>query len=166
MLTYLSEQCDVCGYEWDELTPAEIPQRLAAVGRAFATVMSSGDAELLIRPEPSTWSAVEYGSHVRDVLLHLRDRIVLGLAEDNPTPKPMFADVRLRAGIYAADRPDDLAQEIPFACRLMARLVAALDDRQLARPIFYPYPVPATRTLLWVASQSLHEAEHHLADIR
>ena len=43
--------------------------------------------------------------------------------------------------------------------------VAALDAEQLARPIFYGWPRPATRSLLWVAAQALHEAEHHLDDV-
>ena len=97
-------------------------------------------------------------------MLNLRDRIVCGLAEDNPTPKAMFSDVRIDNGVYAADTAERLSVELDVAAGLLARLVEALDDTQLARPIFYPWPRPETRTLLWVASQALHEVEHHLAD--
>ena len=117
------------------------------------------------RPEPATWSALEYGCHVRDVLYNLRDRIVVGLAEDNPVPKAMFADLRIERGLYAADDPATLAAELDLAGGLFARTVAALDAEALARPIFYGWPTPATRTLLWVAAQALHETEHHLADV-
>ena len=45
---------------------------------------------------------------------------------------------------------------------LVADLTVAADAQ---RPIFYGWPRPATRTLLWVAAQALHEVEHHLDDI-
>jgi hypothetical protein len=119
---------------------------------------------LIVRPEPDTWSVIEYGCHVRDVLFNLRDRIVLGLAEDNPTPHAMHTDVRIANGLYVGDRPVTLIVEIAAGALMLARTVTALDDDQLARPIFYGWPRPATRNLLWVAAQALHEAEHHLDD--
>ena len=51
-----------------------------------------------------------------------------------------------------------------FPVRLPVR--HTLPDEQLARPIFYPWPRPETRNLLWVAAQALHEAEHHLTDVQ
>jgi hypothetical protein len=81
---------------------------------------------------------------VRDVLLNLRDRIELGL--------------------YAADTPAIVAEELVMAGALFARTVEALPAGYDERPIFYGRPVATTRTLLWVAAQALHECEHHLAD--
>ncbi len=49
--------------------------------------------------------------------------------------------------------------------RLMGRTVTTFMS-DLERPTFYPWPRPATRTLRWVAAQALHEAEHHLGDVR
>lgn len=44
------------------------------------------------RPSPDRWSANEYAAHVRDVLLTIRDRLVIGLVEDNPRFKPVYRD--------------------------------------------------------------------------
>lgn len=97
-------------------------------------------------------------------MLNLRDRLIVGMAEDNPSPKPMHGALRIASGLYDHDTPDRLADEIPIACDLMGRTVMTfLAD--LERPIFYPWPRPATRTLRWVAAQALHEAEHHLDEI-
>ena len=160
------ERCEVCGFEWDAVGPEDVRTRVAAASGAIAALVRPGGPPVVERPEPATWSALEYGCHVRDVLYNLRDRIVVGLAEDNPVPKAMFADVRLRHGLYQADEPATLATELELAGGLFARTIGALDTDALARPIFYGWPTPATRTLLWVAAQALHEVEHHEADVR
>jgi hypothetical protein len=159
------ERCDGCGFEWDAVPVEEIRPRLHAAAEQFRVVFAAGGSRLLERPDPDTWSAVEYGCHVRDVLLNVRDRMIVGLAQDNPTPKPMFAALRVDAGLYAADHPDNLAVEIPIAAGLLDRTLAALTDDQLGRRIFYAWPRPVSRTLRWVAAQALHEAEHHLGDV-
>jgi DNA segregation ATPase FtsK/SpoIIIE, S-DNA-T family len=159
------EFCEVCGYDWEAPTIGEITARLVGVGEAWrARFAVEGDAAG-IRPAPATWSPIEYGCHVRDVLLNLRERIVLGLAEDNPQPKPMFGDLRISLGLYATEAAAGVADDVDTAAQLLARTVAALDPALLERPIFYPWPRAATRTLRWVASQALHEAEHHLSDV-
>jgi len=160
------EACEVCGYEWDAVTALEIPGRLRRGADGFGAVLAGDPANFAERPDPDTWSISLYCSHARDVMLNLRDRIVCGLAEDNPTPKAIFSDVRIENGVYAADTADRLQVELDVAAGLLARLVEALDDARLARPIFYPWPRPETRTLLWVASQALHEVEHHLTDVQ
>jgi hypothetical protein len=160
------ERCPGCGFEWSALSAQEVIDRLGAVPAGFDRALAGRRAEAVrARPDPQVWSAGEYVAHVRDVLLNLRDRIVVGLAEDNPTPKPMFADVRIRTGMYALDEVETLPGEVAVAAGLLAKTVGALSEAELARPIFYPWPVPTTRTLLWVAAQALHEAEHHLGDV-
>ena len=49
---------------------------------------------------------------------------------------------------------------------MFVRTLASLDETQLARPCQYVYPAVATRTLLWMGQQMVHEVEHHLGDIR
>ena len=160
------ECCEVCRFEWDAIESGELPVRLRSAAAGFRDVLASCDPIVAHHHEPEVWSLLEYSGHVRDVLFNLRDRIVLGLAEDNPVPKAMFAQVRIDSGLYAADDAATLASEIGVAAGLLARTTEALGEAQLDRPIFYGWPVPATRTLLWVAAQALHEAEHHLADAR
>ncbi len=157
------ESCDVCGYEWDALRADEFGTRLRSAVEGFAIALRRSDAHL--RPGDGIWSTIEYSCHVRDVILNLRDRILLGAIEDNPVPHRIYADDRVALGLYANDLPETVAADLRFAAELAIRAVDALSPEQLGRPIFYPYPRPETRTLLWVTSQLLHEAEHHLDDI-
>jgi hypothetical protein len=160
------EACEVCGFEWEAITAAEVPLRLRSAARGYVEALGTDGLDLHRRSEPDVWSVIEYTAHARDVLFNLRDRIVVGLVEDNPTPKPTYVDIRIESGMYAADTPERQAVEIDVAADLLARTIEALTPEQLVRPIFYPWPRPATRNLLWVAAQALHEAEHHLSDVQ
>ncbi len=160
------EQCEVCRFEWDAIAADEMPVRLRVAAAGFAEALAAEGSSPYDRAGPQMWSAIEYAAHARDVLLNLRERIICGVAEDNPTPKAMFAAVRLAAGVYAGESVEALPAEMTVATELLCRTLEALTPEVLARPIFYPYPVPATRTLLWVGAQAVHEMEHHLDDVR
>ncbi|MFN8024185.1 MAG: DinB family protein [Acidimicrobiales bacterium] len=164
--TEVPETCDVCGFAWDTVAAADIPTRLRAALDGYLAVLASGDDSISVRPAPDVWSVMEYCGHVRDVMFNLRDRIVLGLAEDHPTPKPMYQDVRIENGLYADDTPTAMALELTAGIGLLAKAVAALDDARLARTLVYGWPREADRSLAWVAAQAMHEAEHHLADVQ
>jgi hypothetical protein len=159
----MTERCDVCGFEWDAVSGREVPARVVEAADLIASMLREGVAE--VGPEPGTWSAVEYGAHVRDVLYNIRDRMVVGLVEDTPTPKAMYGAVRADLGLYAEDDPVTLATELELAGRLFARTVRALTPEQLARTIVYGWPREAERALRWVAAQAVHEVEHHAADV-
>lgn len=162
----MSERCDVCGFEWDAVPVGDVPARLVAAADLIASILREGDpGRLRAGPEAGTWSAVEYGGHVRDVLYNIRDRIVVGLVEDTPTPKAMYGAVRAELGLYAEDEPVTLATELELAARLFARTVRALTPVQLDRTLVYGWPREAERLLRWVAAQALHEVEHHATDV-
>ena len=159
------EACADCGFVWDDLDLAELRPRLATAAARLAEAFSSSDSRLVERPSRDVWSPVEYGSHVRDVLLNLRDRVVVGLGEDDPSPKPMYGTLRVDRGMYQGTEPAELVVDLTVAARLFDQTLSTITVADAQRPIFYGWPRPATRTLLWVAAQALHEVEHHLDDI-
>ena len=75
-----------------------------------------------------------------------------------------LSDLSVRLGRGAADDPQQLADEIATAAALFTRTIDVLPLGYELRPIFYNWPVPATRTLGWVAAQALHECQHHYDD--
>jgi DinB superfamily len=160
------ESCDGCGFVWADVPAAAVGARVVAGAGAIAAVLrASAEAAVTTRPEPGRWSALEYACHLRDVMYAQRDRLVLGLVEDRPAFRPMYRDERVDLGLYATDQPTIVADELALAGGLFARTFAALDDAQLARSCIYGYPEPTPRTLLWVGQQTVHEAEHHRADV-
>jgi hypothetical protein len=159
------ETCEVCGFAWDEVPDAEVAPRIRAGADRLAGLLRTSPDVASTRPTQDRWSMLEYGAHVRDVMLVLRDRFVVGVVTDNPAFTPMYRDERVELGIYAGEVPVALATEIEVAATLLARILEALSPEQLERTCQYGYPGPSTRTLRWMAAQAVHEVEHHLADV-
>jgi hypothetical protein len=82
-----------------------------------------------------------------------------------PEFKPLYREERVDLGLYAADTPEVVVAELAMAAGLFARTFATLEAEQLAREVQYTYPVVATRTVLWMAQQAVHEVEHHHGDV-
>ena len=159
------ESCEGCGFVWDEVPDADVATRLRAGTEMLGRLLRSTPDVASARPTPDRWSMLEYGAHVRDVLLVLRDRFVVGVVADHPEFTPMYRDERVDLGMYRGEDPAALATELEVAAGLLARMLEALTPEQLELTCQYGYPGPSTRTLRWMAAQAVHEVEHHLGDV-
>jgi DinB superfamily len=159
------ESCEICGFAWESVGREEVGPRIEAGTARIASLLAADPERASVRPSPQRWSALEYAGHVRDVLTMLRDRLVVGLVEDDPTFKPMYRDERVDLGLYRDETVDDLAGELGTATRMFNRLFESVDPQHLGRPVQYGFPSPARRTLLWMGQQAVHEVEHHGDDI-
>jgi hypothetical protein len=159
------EQCEVCGFAWETVKREEIGPRVDAGTAEIAGLIVADPDRSAMRPSAQRWSATQYAAHVRDVLLTLRDRLVIGVVEDNPSFKPMFRDERVDLGFYDADPADAVAEELRSATAMFIRLFEAIDPTLLWRPVQYGVPSPVERSLLWMGQQAVHEVEHHRSDI-
>ena len=159
------ESCEGCGFVWDEVPDADVAPRLRAGTEMLGRLLRNTPDVASTRPTPDRWSMLEYGAHVRDVLLVLRDRFVVGVVADNPGFTPMYRDERVDLGMYGGEDAVALATELEVAAALLVRMVEALSPEQLERTCQYGYPGPSTRTLRWMAAQAVHEVEHHLGDV-
>lgn len=159
-------ECDACGFSSDERDAESVGARITAEAERIATSLRSGPAsELRTRPDPATWSALEYGCHVRDVLLVQRERVLLARRTDRPDPEKMGRDERIEHDGYAAQDPADVARQLEDAAAMFANVLARLDSAAWERELVYHYPEREVRTLRWVAVHTLHEVVHHGADI-
>ena len=159
------ERCEVCGFAWAEVDRGEIARRVDAGTTDIAALIVADPERSALRPSPQRWSATQYAAHVRDVLNAIRDRLVIGLVEDNPTFNAMYRDERVNLGLYDGDPAGAVADELRAATAMFIRLFGAVDPEQLGRPVQYGVPVPTERTLVWMGQQAVHEVEHHRDDI-
>jgi len=161
-----SDVCDGCGFDFDAIAVQEIaPRSIAGATEVAAELVENGE-QATKRPSPDRWSNVEYAAHIRDVMLTIRDRIVLRLVEDNPGFKPLYRDERIDRGLYRLDTPEVVAVEVAAAVAMFVRLFEAIDEGSLGRMVQYGHPSPVPRMLAWMSKQVVHETEHHLADMR
>lgn len=158
--------CDVCGFDFEVVGRDDVGPRVTTAVESIAALLTDEPKVCLVRPSEQRWSMLEYGAHVRDVLLTLRDRLVIGLVEDDPGFKPLYRDERIDLGLYSDDTLAAVAAELGAATSMFVRLFDAIEPELLSRSVQYGSPNPQPRTLLWMGLQAIHESEHHLTDIR
>jgi S-DNA-T family DNA segregation ATPase FtsK/SpoIIIE len=140
--------------------------RVSAAVDGFVRVIADAGDRAGERPAPARWSVLEYGAHLRDVLLSLRERTLLACIEDHPTGSPIHRDERVDLGFYRLDAPRDVGNELDVAGRLFLRTYAALPEGFLARRLLYSPVTPEEVSVAWLGTQAVHECEHHLGDAR
>ncbi|MCU1375528.1 MAG: segregation ATPase FtsK/SpoIIIE, family [Actinomycetia bacterium] len=154
--------CEGCGFVFAEVSPADLGDGLRVAAAAFVDLLTgTARAALVRRAEPDVWSPLEYACHARDVVLNLRDRVLLAQVEDGPVFPPMYRHHRLVLARYIEEDARVVADGIRVGADLLAWVVAGLDADQLARPGTYG---GVERDALWIARHALHEARHHALD--
>jgi len=157
--------CPTCRLDFAALPVQVATAVVAAVpDRARAAVAGHPDAALRRRPEPDTWSAVEYLCHLRDVHVATTIRLHRARTEELPVVEPMLNDLRVRRFRYAdSDVPavlGELAAAVAGVADELRRVGPDGWDRRVVR-------LPGEeRTVRWLLRNAAHEGRHHLADIQ
>lgn len=72
--------CSTCGFEPATVEPADLPELILGASERYEIALERKGAE--VRPAPQTWSAIEYGQHVADVLELMTQRLEQILESD------------------------------------------------------------------------------------
>ena len=162
----MTDQCPDCGFVYDlgkaGTVERDIRERVAEV----VAILRDGEANLRSRRQPGVWSPLEYGCHLRDMLLMQRERVLAARRMDRPDCPPSGRDERVIHDGYAEQQPEDVARQLADAAQLFSNVLARLAADDWERAVIYHYPETRERSLRWVAVHTLHEAQHHLVDIR
>jgi DinB superfamily len=129
-------------------------------------LLQNPEIDVRTRPEPDTWSALEYSCHVRDVLLVQRERALAARRTDCPSVVAMGRDERVEHDGYAEQDPIRVAGQLEDAALLFGNVLARLSPADWDRTLIYNYPEPAERSLRWLAIHTEHEVRHHLRDVQ
>ena len=158
--------CRVCGFTFDLGQAEEAgPLIVSGVHDLVGVMQSRGTSALAHRSDPTVWSPLEYGCHVRDVLLVQRERVLAARRTECPSFDPMGRDERVVHDGYAQQRGDDVARQLDDAAGLLANVLARLGPPDWERSVVYNYPDRQQRSLRWVAVHTAHEVHHHLGDV-
>jgi S-DNA-T family DNA segregation ATPase FtsK/SpoIIIE len=160
-------RCEECGFDDADLTRAEmlgaIPELAGEHGELLRTVPA---ARLRAHTRAGSWSPLEYGCHVRDMLTVQRERVLLAQAERTPRFASMRREERVVEEGYNGQDPVVVAGETEAAAAALAQAMTALDDGGWARTGIYPWPEPEVRSVAWIGARTVHELVHHLFDNR
>lgn len=159
------DRCEACRFDYYGFARPELPDRLRSSAAEHVERLTETPAAFLReRPLPG-WSALEYGCHVRDVLLNQRQRIDRAQHEHEPVFVPMGREELAVNERYNEQDPPVVAGQLTAAADTLAGLLAALDDVGWTRAGVYSYPERELRDVDWIARHTLHELTHHLADV-
>jgi hypothetical protein len=121
------DHCDECGFDYDLSTAADAGGAIVAgAEQVAAALVGGGSDDVAVRRDPDTWSPLEYGCHVRDVLLVQRERVLVARREDCPSLTPMGRDERVDHDGYATQDPAAVARQVRDAASLFANALARL----------------------------------------
>jgi hypothetical protein len=118
---------------------------------------------VLARPNPSTWSTLEYGCHARDVFRIFDGRLSRMLHEDDPLFDNWDQDESAVAGRYGEQLPGTVADELEEAGNALADRFDQVGPDDWGRP--GRRSDGATFTVDSLSRYLLHDVVHHLYDV-
>ncbi|NKX54891.1 DinB family protein [Arthrobacter mobilis] len=153
--------CPDCGFDPAGVTPATVGPALRAAVPRWHQVLAR--PQVRERPDDSTWSPLEYASHVRDVCTLFRSRLEQMLTQEDPGFANWDADAAAVDGRYGEQDPAEVARQLEAAATATASAFEAVTPEQWQRPGRRSNGTPFTVTTL--GSYFLHEVVHHMYDV-
>jgi hypothetical protein len=114
----LEHRCPACGFDAGALRRVDVGSTTRRVADRFAALLEGVDVRS--RPEPETWSVLEYGCHVRDVCRVMDHRLQLMLANDGAEFENWDQDETAIDDDYVSQDPATVADEVRVAAGLVA----------------------------------------------
>jgi catechol 2,3-dioxygenase-like lactoylglutathione lyase family enzyme len=156
-------RCEGCGLQTGELPSRALGAEIRDVVHAFGDLLRvADDTQVRERPAPGTWSGLEYGVHVRDVLNVFAERIMRTLREFDPDLPWWDHEADIAEGMANESDRDAVADDLGRNASVLSQVLREVTDDDWERP--------ARRagterfTIDSMARFALHEAVHHRVD--
>jgi hypothetical protein len=157
------ERCEECGFDGTRLTVTDAVAALRSMGRRWRELFKDVPIERLReRPDPATWSPLEYAAHTRDVI----SLVGWGMAEILDGKRPSFDGVEpdppgTDHGYNALD-PAKVMDEL----QNNAERAAARAEPELLEHWRRTGTIGGVETDAgWLLRHAVHDASHHLRDV-
>jgi hypothetical protein len=158
----LRETCPECGFTASEVDGPSVAERVPPLTRPWQEVLTRPDATT--RPEPTTWSPLEYACHVRDVCRVFTERVDWMLRKDGPDFPDWDQDSAAVAGRYHLQDPSTVARELREAADDAQAAFATVERDQWQRT--GRRSNGSLFTIESLGQYFLHDLAHHLVDVR
>jgi hypothetical protein len=157
----LQRACPECGFDASTLDRRQVATTLRAAN--FRLLALLDDPLVRRRPEPGTWSALEYCCHVRDVHRLFLMRLGLMLDEDDPLFANWDQDATAIVARYDEADLDALVGDLASDGERLAAAFEALGDDQWSR--VGRRSDGATFTVETFGRYLVHDPVHHVWDV-
>jgi hypothetical protein len=157
----LERGCPECGFDSSATSAGEVAGLVRANAAAWPAVLERDDVR--VRPDDETWSALEYGAHVRDVFRVSLVRFGLMLDDDDPEFPDWDQDATAVDDRYGEQDPAVVSGELLEAGEALAVLLEEVPadawgrrGRRSDGSVF---------TVSTLARYVIHDPVHHLHDV-
>lgn len=158
------EICDECGFHSGLVDASDAAARFRGLPDSWQAVFSHDDELLRARPEPEVWCAVEYARHTAnaiEIIEWAARQVAMGESPDWERMPTVFHPEFHECEQFGHDATLDA---LATAAQSMAALTDSLTAQELDETAEYGGGVILnTRAVI---RHALHDAEHHLLDIR
>jgi hypothetical protein len=162
--------CPECGLQYDTISPSDAIAAVRSFPRRYRDALfgftedtdEDPDAVIRRRPDPSTWSALEYTAHVRDGLPWTADAVRRLNREREPTIDGFDPDQRVLDESYNTQDVSAVLDEMTGAAEALAASLREVDADDWRRIGHFPW---GDRDILTTARNAVHEGSHHLRDV-
>lgn len=159
----------MCGLDYESVSPQDAVVAVRSFPRRYrALLVTPGaqdgpDAVFRRRPDPSTWSALEYAAHVADRLDHMGPAIHRITYEEHPSIAAFDGDQRVVEKGYNELERTEVLGWLDLACDELASVLEAVKADDWTRTGLLP---GGERDALSLARDGVHEGAHHLRDVQ
>ncbi|MFZ4896245.1 DinB family protein [Plantibacter sp. Mn2098] len=157
----LERACPECGFDASIVPLNELPQDIRENVIAWGPVLERDDVR--DRPDDSTWSALEYAAHVRDVFRIFGVRLARIVGEDDPLFENWDQDATAVAERYGEQDPATVGRELSIAGEALAAAFEAVPAGDIGRT--GRRSDGAVFTVETLGRYLIHDPVHHLWDV-
>jgi hypothetical protein len=158
----LTRQCPECGFDPAPVHHTQVAERIRSDAAEWVPRLHEPGANA--RRQPTVWSTLEYGCHIRDVHRMFNYRVRLMLTEDEPQFPNWDQDETAIADDYASQDPAMVANELVDAASIVADTYANVPadawTRRGSRSNGSEF------TVATISIYHLHDIVHHAYDVQ
>ena len=158
----LDRPCPECGFDPAAVHHTDVADRIRRDATDWVRRLGQPGAER--RRQPTVWSTLEYGCHIRDVHRIFNHRVQLMLTADEPQFPNWDQDETARADDYTSQDPAAVATELFDAASIVADTYANVPaDAWMRRGL---RSNGSEFTIATISIYHLHDIVHHAYDVR
>lgn len=157
----VSQPCPDCGFDPAPLDPVDTGSVLRSTVPRWQAVLAGPNVK--DRPRRDTWSALEYGCHVRDVCTIFGARLAQMLAHDGARFDNWDQDATALEKRYQETIPPAVYDELSASAAALAAMFDAVPDASWGNRGFRSNG--SEFTVRTFARYLLHDIIHHLHDV-
>jgi rRNA maturation protein Nop10 len=162
----LERACPECGLDTREVAPEQVAGMLRRVTVSWQDVLTGAvevPGGVTARPDPATWSPLEYGCHVRDVFRVFDTRLQRMLTEVDPLFSNWDQDQTAVEDRYGEQDPSTVAAELAEAGAAIADDFAAVSGDEWHRA--GSRDDGSRFTVATLGRYLIHDGIHHVYDV-